>query len=116
MPMNNKLFIFTKTNVQIILYPLNWNLSARCKDNLAEPTSCSIAEIIQKMDRLAFACWPLTLSWRSFKGPQDEQLFQLEGTLCMLCQEVRHAELWERPGTFRASTTALEASEVTLSS
>ena len=100
----------------MILYPLNWNSFARHKDNLAEPTSCSTAEIVQKTDRLAFVCWPITLSWRSFRGPQDEQLLQPEGALRMLCQEVRHPQLWERLGTFRASTMALEVSEVTLSS
>lgn len=78
MPTNDRLFIFTKTSVHI---PLNWNLFAGCKDNLAEPTSCSAAETGQRMDRLAFVCWPITLSWRSFRGPQDKVLLQPEGAL-----------------------------------
>lgn len=102
MPVDNKL-LFTKTSVHILLYPLNWNLFSRHKDNLEEPISCSTAEIVQKMDTLAFVYWLIPLSWRSFRGPQDEELLQPEGAPCTLCQEVRHPQLWERPGTFRAS-------------
>lgn len=60
MPINNKLFNFTKTSAHVILYLLNWNLFARHKDSLAESTSHSTAERVQK-------------------GPQDEQLLQAEG-------------------------------------
>lgn len=95
MSINNQLFNFTKTSVHMILYLLNWNLFARHKDSLAESTSCSTAERVQK-------------------GPQDEQLLQPEGALHVLCQEIRYPQLWERLGTVRASTEALKASEATM--
>lgn len=108
--MNDELFIFTKTSIHIILSPLNWNLFAGCKDNPAELIHCSTAETAQKMDRLAFVCCLFLLH----RGASEGHRMSSCSNLRELCQEVRHLQLWERLGTFRASTMALEASEVTL--
>lgn len=87
MPINNKLFNFTKTSAHVILYLLNWNLFAQHKDSLAESTSHSTA------DR---------------KGHRMSSCSKLREALHVLCQEIRYPQLCERLGTVRASTEALK--------
>lgn len=108
-PINNKLFNFAKTSVHMILYLLNWNLFARHKDSLAESTSCSIAEIVQKMDRVPFVCWPILFHGGDSEGHRMSSCSNLR-ELCT-CSARRSDSHSSRRG-WGLSEPALKASEV----
>lgn len=95
MPINNKLFNFTKTSAHVILYLLNWNLFAWHKDSLAESTSHSTAERVQK-------------------GPQDEQLLQAEGGSARAMPGDQISTALREAGDCQSQHWGTEASEVTM--
>lgn len=95
----------------MILYLLNWNLFARHKDSLAESTSCSTAEIVQKMDRVPFVCWPILFHGGASEGHRMSSCSNLR-ELCTC--SARRSDSQSSGRGWGLSEPALKASEVTV--